>query len=112
MGKPHTTKRTEAEKENLRKFALIQMNAPEMKLKKSLLMKKLWKTEEHRNRVKNTREKNNSYPRKITFELAKAIKNDILNIKCQYKRSHICSKYNISIHIYKDIQRNKTWNHA
>jgi group I intron endonuclease len=112
MGKPPTTKRTDAEKENLRKFALIQMNKPEVKLKNSIFMTELWKTEEHRKKVKQTREKNNSYPRKITLELATAIKNDILNIKCQYKRSHICSKYNISIHIYKDIQRNKTWNHA
>lgn len=50
-----------------------------------------------------------TFQSKIDEELAVIIKKNIKS-KC-LKRKEFCEKYNVSVNIYKDIQRNKTWKH-
>lgn len=68
-------------------------------------MLKRGRTKEHYDKMRGSKNCN----AKITEEIARNIKLDIIN---KIKRSITLEKYNISKHLYKDIQRNKTWKHV
>lgn len=94
--------------ERMSNFQKYFKNKPENKEKASNILKERWKNnKEYFEKMRALNSENNHPQRKINTEIAKQILNDIMS--CSYKRKEICKKYNISIHIYKDIQRGKTW---